>query len=378
MFANTGRFRLVLKVLGFNLLALAVVVLLFEWGLRYTITYNPSYYVGTKAVGSCIPHPYGEVCFNSLGYPDDEFNLASTKPRVGYFGDSNCYGVGSGRRHRITEHLKVHYQEYEHFNFCYIGGDPLVESQLLELERLAEEYRLSYVIYLMSLNDIPPLMSEVSGSASAEEHGRVDTSAQRSFPVVKMKEFITPVDNVLRGRSYLYTFLRTKIKERLNVAGYGHDGYETIEQFPEAHREVFAYATSKINRLGKELRAKGVHLIVVPLPYEMQVSSDAAETYRRMKFRWEPGFEQDGAQKMLAIGLDSMIPMFDPYYAFDGYWDKARVGEYFVYNEGDKIDWAHPNRQGTKLIAEYLIKHNILPREKPRDPNVSAHAGSAG
>jgi hypothetical protein len=33
------------------------------------------------------------------------------------------------------------------------------------------------------------------------------------------------------------------------------------------------------------------------------------------------------------------------------------VGEYFVFNQGDALDWVHPNREGHRLIAEYLLKN---------------------
>jgi phospholipase/lecithinase/hemolysin len=33
------------------------------------------------------------------------------------------------------------------------------------------------------------------------------------------------------------------------------------------------------------------------------------------------------------------------------------VGEYFVFNRGDALDWVHPNRAGHRLVAEYLLKN---------------------
>ena len=33
------------------------------------------------------------------------------------------------------------------------------------------------------------------------------------------------------------------------------------------------------------------------------------------------------------------------------------VGEYFVFNKGDALDWVHPNRDGHRLVAEYLLKN---------------------
>ncbi len=347
-----------LKVVTINGVALLAILVAFEVGVRWSISYNPSYYVGAKAVGSCIPHPYGEVCLNSYGYPDEEFDLASSKPRVGYFGDSVCYGVGAGKGYRLTDRLKAQYAGYAHFNYCYIGDDPLAESTRLKMLRLVEEFKLSHVVYLMNLNDIPPLMAEmarVQGTA-------VNQDSQRDrFAMATIKRVMTPIDEILRGRSFLYTFVRNKIKERLTVAGYGHDGYQTVEQFPSSNQAVFAYASGKINGLAEELRARGVQMSVVLLPYEMQISSDAAATYRRLRIQWEPEFEQGSAQRLLAANLDPKIRVFDAIHAFEGHRDKAKVGDLFVFDKGDKIDWNHPNREGHRLIAEYLSTQGFLP-----------------
>lgn len=64
--------------------------------------------------------------------------------------------------------------------------------------------------------------------------------------------------------------------------------------------------------------------------------------------------------------LDPAIPAFDAYHAFvdaaDPEGSRARnaVGEYFVYDKGDKLDWNHPNRAGHRAIADYLVAHEIL------------------
>ena len=46
------------------------------------------------------------------------------------------------------------------------------------------------------------------------------------------------------------------------------------------------------------------------------------------------------------------------------------VGEYFVYNKGDKLDWNHPNRDGHRAIAEYLTSIDLLARPRASE---SAH-----
>jgi hypothetical protein len=54
------------------------------------------------------------------------------------------------------------------------------------------------------------------------------------------------------------------------------------------------------------------------------------------------------------------VRYFDAYRAFDGYRAQAALGEYYVYDKGDKIDWNHPNRAGHRVIADYLIKERFL------------------
>ena len=41
-----------------------------------------------------------------------------------------------------------------------------------------------------------------------------------------------------------------------------------------------------------------------------------------------------------------------------------RVGEYFVHDEGDKLDWNHPNRAGHVKIASYLADLGVPGAER--------------
>ncbi len=111
---------------------------------------------------------------------------------------------------------------------------------------------------------------------------------------------------------------------------------------------------------------EGIELIVVLLPYEMQISREAAETYAELGIHWEPGFIGGATQRMLSDRMNPEIPIFDSLLAFVGQDDpeparqKHRVGEFFVYNKGDKLDWNHPNRAGHRRIANFLIEAQIL------------------
>ncbi len=359
--------KLNVRTVFFNVAILAVLLLVLEIGVRYFITYNPGYYTGIRTNAACVQYPYGEVCLNSRGFPDDEFNVASSKPRVGYFGDSICYGVGAGRGYRITDLLKAHYDKFEHYNFCYIGDSVLSDVTLRHIRVIARQYQLAHVVYLMNLNDIPPLLAEMEavrareqGQITGEVNGRKLDNGTRHW-VVDIKKFLVPFDEFLRGKSYLYTYARNKIKERLTVAGFEASGYKAVELAPEENSQVFTYAADKVNDFHRYLHAKDATLTLVLLPYEMQVSTHAADNYRRRNISWEPGFESGSAQAAIVSKLERGVRYFDALSAFAGRRATAMTGEYFVYDQGDKIDWNHPNREGHRLIAEYLIKERILP-----------------
>ena len=71
---------------------------------------------------------------------------------------------------------------------------------------------------------------------------------------------------------------------------------------------------------------------------------------------WEPGFELGSAQARLQACLDGLV-VHDSLAAFlERPEDRTvhAVGEYFVYNHGDKLDWNHPNRKGHVRLAEFL------------------------
>jgi hypothetical protein len=98
---------------------------------------------------------------------------------------------------------------------------------------------------------------------------------------------------------------------------------------------------------------------VLIAPYEMQISKDAARTYANLGFKWEGGFLDGSAQKKVMRYLDKDLPVYD---GLDAFHDKSgKVGEYFVYNLGDKVDWNHPNRAGHALLAEEFAKSGSCP-----------------
>ena len=105
------------------------------------------------------------------------------------------------------------------------------------------------------------------------------------------------------------------------------------------------------------LRARGVGFCTIIFPYEMQISSEAARAYKRYGINWEAAFEQGLTQRTLLSYLDGSFTTLN---ALDAFREtparSAAVGQYFVYNLGDKLDWNHPNRAGHRVIADYVAR----------------------
>ena len=353
-----------IKIVIINITLLFAGIIILELGIRMFIEYEPGYYTGIQSKDSCIQYPYGEICLNSDGYPDDEFNLKGNKLRIGYFGDSVCYGVAAGRDYRITDLLKKYYTKYEHYNFCYLGENVLSNKTLDNLIKVTDKYNLDQIVYFMNLNDIPPLESELTqwphaGSAIKTDDNSQNQASADNNMLVEIKSLMSPFDKLLRGKSYLYTYLRNKVKERLTIAGYEASGYKAIEMFPGKSKLVFKKASERINNLQKYLENKHKKFTLVILPYEMQISMNAASIYHGLNIQWEEGFSDGSAQDLLIKNLSSNVRYFNVYNAFEDIKDTAGVGDYYVYNKGDKIDWNHPNRSGHKIISDYLIGQPI-------------------
>jgi hypothetical protein len=156
--------------------------------------------------------------------------------------------------------------------------------------------------------------------------------------------------------------LRLGLKNGLQRLGYQHHGLPAFELWPTAHRDVIDSTAERTAAALKAALSHGVtQTCVVLLPYEMQVSRDAAETYRKLGFAWEPGFEMGSTQKELLTRFDRLgITALDGRQAFDG--KVLNVGEAFVYDKGDKVDWNHPTRRGHSTIAEWLADHDRIAR----------------
>lgn len=328
------------SVLFFIAIALEVI-------LRLQISYNPGYYVSINKTNSEAEYPWGKVPINSDGYPDKEFKI-SDKPRVGYFGDSVTYGVGAGYGNRISEFLEKAYPAYDHWNFGGIGAAMSRERIALYAET-AKTFKLSHVVYLFNLNDIIP-----------------DASETKVTKVTKIQDFVRSHLDWFRSRSYLYNYCRTRVKNYLASQGFEASGQIAAELYPKKHLEVVEQTAKRINLMNRTMAQLGVRFHLVLLPYEMQISDDAARVYRELHITWEEGFLDGSPQRLLSQFIDKDVRVYNTYFAFvdpgaeSESKAKIKVGEYYVYNRGDKMDWNHPLPVAQRIISDYLVKNGIL------------------
>jgi len=339
----------VLALLLFNLALFALLVLMAEIVLRISIPYNPGYYIAVAGNSQELVYPYGTIYMNSHGFSDKEFDLDNPK-RIGYFGDSVAYGTGAGFGYRVTELLESAYPDYEHMNF---GGLDLSANakSISYFVQLARKFELEKAIYLFNLNDI-----------------LTDQAVQgiESTPVSHAVGWIREYLDWLRGKSYVYTYLRNLVKSTLAVRGTGWRGYTAYEFHPSQHDDVLRETANRISVLAGHMKDLGVEFTVVLLPYEMQISSEAAETYASLGVEWEDGFLDAETQQVIAGYMDDDIRVLDSYDALvdlenpEASKQRNRLGEFFVYDRGDKLDWNHPNRAGHRKIADYLIRNEVF------------------
>ncbi len=316
-----------------------------EITLRFIVPYDIGYYTAVKKPG-IYEYPYGTIHINQDGYPDTEFDRSSPKKKIGYFGDSVTFGVGAGEEYRFSNLLEQKYPAFEHWTFSMIANG--IEDDLIV--RTAQEYGLSRVIYALNLNDIMPVTAP---------DNTPQTPSNPETPILRVvQQWIWDhLDATLRGHSYLYTSVRTLLKNALLKIGYSHTGFVAAELFPEQNRALVLETADRITRIGNTLNKQGIQFCVLILPYEMQISRDAAHTYRDLGIDWEDGFETGSTQKILKQGLKG-IALYDGMNAFSDVTDTAQTGEFFVYNKGDKIDFNHPNRAGhARLTAGMIASH---------------------
>jgi lysophospholipase L1-like esterase len=330
----------ILALLGVNVLLFITAFLVLEIALRIWMPYNPGYYVGVRnASGAVMTYPWGELPRNSRGFPDTEF-VMSDKPRIGYIGDSVAFGVGAGYGYRFSELLENRFPEFDHWNLAGVGGGITNDEEIETAVESAHTLGLDVVCYAFNLNDIMPPAYSTNGPKTSER---------------KTKEFAKQHLDWLRGKSYAYTWARTQYKRYVAAKGIAHHGYRAV-----------TLAAQRIEILNRRIQAEGAELMIVMLPYEMQISAEAAEAYAKLGIHWEGGFLTGSTQRKLLEQLPPDIKTIDLLPAFVDSSDPAssraanRLGQYYVYNKGDSLDWNHPNRDGHARIASYLIDRRVF------------------
>jgi lysophospholipase L1-like esterase len=318
--------------------------------LRWYLPLNPGYYMAFESKPGLYRYAYGILKYNSKGFPDDEFDLTSTKPRIGYFGDSVTRGVGVGYGYRISDLLEEAYPTYEHWTFGSIreGIDESGANLVLDLTKT---YGLDVVVYLLNLNDILP--SDRSGESNSGSR------------IAATKEKLLWLDR-LRGRSYLYSVIRSRVSLFLAAHGYGYQGWAAADMFPTENVKAVRETAERVSRLARELDGRGVAFMAILLPYEMQISAEAAAKYSELGVSWNDEFLKGSTQEMLISFWGGRVRYFNALQAFvltengAGPSSENRLGQYFVYNLGDKLDWNHPNREGDRRIAAWLVQQKIF------------------
>jgi hypothetical protein len=333
-------------VVGWTLLLPCLLLVAAELLLRYTLSYRVDYYTGEKISNRLIRYPFGDMPFNSNGYPDREWDKADPRIRVGFWGDSITSGVGAGFGYRYTDIISDTRHDRYYMNFGGPGEDGIADDRAIEkLLELVQRFRLRKIVYAMDLNDILP------------DH---DAPEARHSPLFKTRLLVKQYLDVLRTRSYVYNYLRVKLTEAAVRMGYGYHGDEAFELHPLRNAVIVNQTAERINKLSMRLKQHDVDLCVVVFPFEMQISADAAAHYQHDGVRWSSELLHGEPQRMILGRLSRDIVGVDVGPAFDQSRDgraSIGVGEYFVFNKGDALDWVHPNRDGHRLVAEYLLKN---------------------
>lgn len=177
------------------------------------------------------------------------------------------------------------------------------------------------VVYLLNLNDILP-------------SGRQFKSDSGSW-IAFAKEKLSWLDG-LRGKSYLWSVVRSQVRLFLARMGYGYQGWVAAELFPTENASAVRDTAERINQLAEALDRRGVAFEVILLPYEMQISREAARRYWEAGIRWEDKFLDGLTQRMLIENFADSVRYFDARLAFLAPGDTSGspsesigVGQYF-------------------------------------------------
>ncbi len=349
----------IMRIVLWNIIIVIALLIVGEIIARMTISYNPSYYTSIDATNRDVVFPYGTIRYNSLGHPDDEFDLSDPRPRLAYVGDSVTMGVGAGYGHRFSDLLKDTFPGYQHMTLASIGEGFRTKARMRGLTKTARELGVQQVFYFYNLNDTLPSRAEGADGGPSQIADGVDNT----FLAVAIN-FIKDNTEFLRSSSYLFNWVRFKVRIALLRLGInGHDGLPAFEMFPDKNIGVFEDVADRVIYLRDLLEDQSINFNLVILPYEMQISKEAEKTYRDLGIQWGERFVQRRPQEILIELLGGELPVIDLYEAFVPRAEEREeidVGELFVFNEGDSLDWNHPNRAGHARIAAFMAENAIF------------------
>ena len=342
-----------LKTIAINLILITFSFSIIELLFRSLINFNSDFYgIDTRSKSDLVNiHPYGKIPINSNKYYDNEWDKPKVKKRFAYFGDSVLYGVGAGYPFRITEYLDELNTNIEHVNISGgLGANFLGLGGTNKILRVLKDLQIDKLIYVMNLNDIAPLAYQ------KKEKKIEDLYAMSNL--AKFMRSISSIDIKLRGKSVFYTFFRLKMKNFL-VTRYriNESGFKAIELEPIKYSEDIKKSARNLAFIVNDLKINKINLCILILPYEMQISNDADKIYSELNIFYEDQFLDFQTQKVFIEEFKrfSDVEIFKLGQNFP----QDKVGTYFVFNKGDKVDFNHPNHLGHELLSKEIFERNL-------------------
>ena len=342
-----------IKVVAFNLILFIGLITFFELLTRKIINFELFYYEMNQSTTNrdYNLHPYGEIPINTNGFYDKEWDSPKTKYRFAYTGDSVVYGVGAGFPNRLTEYLDSFKTDIEHINISKgIGTNILSMGSENEIIDLLKRFNIDKLVYILNLNDISPLAFQFN---SKNEY-----DPKKISKFARLKKFINPVDKKLRGRSTLYSLLRFQFKNFLVLKqGLNISGFKAIELEPIKNEKDIKNAARKLAILLNNLKSNSIDICTLILPYEMQISENAAKTYRELGVPFENQFLDFKTQKIF-IEEFNLYSDLEIHYLGKQF-DQKPVGHFYVFDKGDRIDFNHPNGKGHYVLAKEIVSREL-------------------
>jgi len=142
------------------------------------------------------------------------------------------------------------------------------------------------------------------------------------------------------------------LKKRRNISG-----FIAIELEPDKYRKEIKNAAKRLSLLLNNLNSKSVETCVLILPYEMQISDNAAIKYKEIGVRFENGFLDFKTQKIFIDAFKDNTELEINYLGNN--FEQRPVGHFYVFNKGDKIDFNHPNAKGHYVLSEEISERKL-------------------